>query len=60
MLKKVLLWSSYTYHISVADSLSVRSRCEVSAVVVGYHIFFDPVSVKKTFAPYIFSVRVRG
>ena len=51
MLKKVLLWSTYTYHISFADSLSVRRRCEVSAVVVGYDIFFDPVSVKKNFCP---------
>ena len=31
-----LLWSSYTYHVSVVDSLPVRSRYD-SAVVVGYH-----------------------
>ena len=38
MLKKVFLWSSCTYHISVADFLSVRSRYDVAVVaVVGYH-----------------------
>ena len=56
-----LLWSSYTYHISAVDSLSVRSRYDV-AVVVDYHygIFLIRFLWEKTLALQIFSVRVRG
>ena len=62
MLKKVLLWSSYFYHISVADSLSVCYRYDV-AVIGGsyqYGIFSIRFLWEKTFAPHIISVRVRG
>ena len=57
-----LLWSSYTCHISVTDSLSFRSSYDVAVFVVGYHygIFSIRFLWEKSFAPHIFLVQARG
>ena len=50
------LRSSYTYHISVADSLSVRGRYDVAVLELWVILwnFFDLVFVRKNFCPLLF------
>ena len=53
--------SSYTYQISVADSLSACSRYDVAVVVVGYHYgIFRSVFVRKNFCPSHFLGACKG